>query len=457
MKIIILGAGRVGRTLAEQLLLGHNEVSLVDSSAHQLSFLNEKFDLLTLVGNGASPEVLEKAGARDADMLIAVTGSDEVNMLACEIAALLFKTPRKIARIRNNEYIRYPQLFNAKAISVDILINPEDLVINYVSRLVEYTGALQVLDFAQGKIELVMVRACENAPLIGQPLRNLNVHLPSVEAKIVAITRNNKSIEPDPDTIIAVDDEVFFIADKNNVREVISELRGSFKPSRNIMIAGGGNTGLGLALALENDYQVKIISREKSRCRKLAETLQNTIVFHGNAVDETLLYNENISDVDVFCAVTDDDEINIMSATLAKRLGARKTIALINRQVYIDLIKQSPIDIVISAHLATMNNVLSHLRHGDVVEAHTLNNNAAEALEAIAHGTPENSKIVGRSIDEIALPEGASIGAIVRAGMVVIAQPNTLIMSEDHIILFVPNKRAIPAIERLFQVELSFF
>lgn len=457
MKIIILGAGRVGRTLGEQLLLEHNDVTLVDSSASQLTYLSEKFDLCTVVGNAAFPEVLEKAGAHDADMLIAVTGSDEVNMLACEIAHHLFKTPSKIARIRNSEYIRYPQLFNAKAIAVDILINPEDLVINYVSRLIEYPSALQVLDFAHGKIELVMVKALKDAPLIGQPLSNVLIHLPSVEAKIVAISRQGKTVIPQPDTIIEVDDEVFFIAAKDHVREVISELRGTIKPCRNIMIAGGGNIGLGLAHALENDYHVKIITRDKSRARRLAEKLQKSIVLHGNAVDETLLFDENISNVDVFCAVTDDDEINIMSATLAKRMGVRKVMALINRQAYINLIKNSTIDIVISAHLATMNNVLSHLRRGDVVQAHSLGNGGAEALEAIAHGNPENSKIIGKTIEQIPLPQGALIGAIVRAGTVMAAQAHTMIMPEDHIILFVPDKRDVPEIERLFQVGLTFF
>ncbi|MFA6036544.1 MAG: Trk system potassium transporter TrkA [Legionellales bacterium] len=457
MKIIILGAGRVGRTLAEQLLLEHNDVTLVDSSPHPLTYLSEKFDLCTVVGNAAFPEVLEKAGAHDADMIIAVTASDEVNMLACEIAHHLFKTPSKIARIRNNEYIRYPQLFNAKAIAVDILINPEDLVINYVSRLVEYPNALQVLDFAHGKIELVMVKALKDAPLIGQPLRNVLVHLPSVEAKIVAISRQGKTIIPEPDTIIEVDDDVFFIAGKNNVREVISELRGISKPPRNIMIAGGGNIGLGLARALENDYHVKVITRDKPRARRLAEKLQKAIVLHGNAVDETLLFDENINDVDVFCALTDDDEINIMSATLAKRMGVRKVMALINRQAYITLIQNSTVDIVISSHLATMNNVLSHLRRGDVVQAHSLGSGNAEALEAIAHGNPENSKIIGKTVEQIPLPQGASIAAIVRAGIVMIAQAQTMIMPEDHVILFVPDKRDIPQIERLFQVGLTFF
>jgi trk system potassium uptake protein TrkA len=457
MKIIILGAGRVGRTLAEQLLLEHNDVTLVDSSASQLSYLTEKFDLRTVAGNAAYPDVLERAGAHDADMLIAVTGSDEVNMLACEIAHHLFKTPSKIARVRTIEYIRYPQLFNNKAIAVDILINPEDLVINYVERLVEYSGALQVLDFSHGKIELVMVKAIDGAALVGQPLSKLLVHLPSVDAKIVAISRQGKTIIPQSDTHIEVDDEVFFITAKENVREVISELQGIVSPCRNIMIAGGGNIGMGLAQVLEDRYHVKIISRDKHRCRKLAEKLQKSVVLYGNAVDETLLFDENISDVDVFCAMTDDDEINIMSATLAKRCGVRKVMALINRQAYIDLIKNSPIDIVISSHLATMNNVLSHLRRGDVVQAHSLRSGAAEALEAIAHGTPENSKIVGRTIEQLPLPEGTLVGAIVRAGMVIIAQPQTMVMPEDHVILFVPDKRDIPQIERLFQVGLTFF
>lgn len=457
MKIIILGAGRVGRTLAEQLLQEHNDVTLVDSSSNALGYLSEKFDIATIVGNASYPEILEKAGAKDADMLIAVTGSDEVNMLACEIAHHLFKTPSKIARVRAIEYTRYPQLFSAKAVAVDILINPEDLVINYVMRLVEYPGALQVLDFANGHIELVLVKALKGAALIGQPLNQLQVHLPSVEAKIVAISRQGAAISPQLDTVIEVDDEVFFIAAKDNVREVISELRGIIEPPRNVMIAGGGNIGLGLAQALENHYRVKVITRDKVRARRLAEKLHHSLILHGSVVDENLLFDENISQADVFCAVTDDDEMNIMSATLAKRAGVKKVMALINRQAYIDLIKNSEIDIVISSHLATLNNMLGHLRRGDVVQAHSLRYGTAEAIEAIAHGTPENSKIVGRTIAEIPLPEGALVGAIVRAGMVIIATPQAMIMPDDHVILFVPDKRDIPEVERLFQVGLTFF
>ncbi len=457
MKIIILGAGQVGRTLAEELLLEHNDITLVDINPNALTYLSEKFDLCTLIGNATYPSVLESAGAKDADMLIAATGSDEVNMLVCEIAYQLFKTPSKIARIRTPEYLHYPQLFSSKAIPIDTLINPEVLVIEYISRLVEYPGALQVLDFANGSIELVIVRAQKNAPLIGLPLNQLQAHMPSVEAKIIAISRQGRTMEPSGNTVIEANDEVFFIASKDNVREVISELRGIMPPYRNIMIAGGGNVAVGLAQVLEKKYHVKVISRDKARCKRLSENLQKSIVLHGSAIDENLLFNENIEEVDVFCSVTNDDELNILSATLAKRMGVSKVVTLINRQAYIDLIKNSTIDVVLSPHLATMSNILSHVRRGDVVKAHSLRNGTAEALEAIAHGTPDNSKIVGRLIEEISLPEGALIGALIRNDEVIIAKSDTMIMSEDHVILFVPDKRDILQIERLFQVGLTFF
>jgi len=457
MKIIILGAGQVGRTLAEHLLLEHHDVTLIDIDESKLAHVSEKFDMRTIVGNAAHPEVLHSGGAQDADMLIALTGSDETNMLACQIAYTLFRTPTKIARVRAAEYMHHSELFNNKAIPVDVLISPEQLVTNYVKRLIQYPGALQVLDFAEGHIQLVTVKALADAPLIGQSLSQLHVHLPSVDARVVAIFRHGQAITPDAHTEIAVNDEVFFIAAKENVREVISELRGGDAPYRNIVIAGGGNIGLGLAQSLEKHYHVKIINRGKPRCRILAEKLNNTVVLTGNAVDEDLLFNENIKDTDVFCAVTNDDEVNIMSATLAKRMGARKVMALINRQVYVDLIEGGEIDIVISPQLTTLGNMLSHIRRGDMVQVHSLRRGAAEALEAVAHGSAENSKVVGHSVADIKLPKGALIGAIVRDKKVIMAQHDTKILADDHVILFVSDKKHVAQVERLFQVGLTFF
>ncbi|HLF66932.1 MAG TPA: Trk system potassium transporter TrkA, partial [Gammaproteobacteria bacterium] len=322
MKIIILGAGHVGSTLVEHLLSERNDITLIDIDATRLKQVSERFDLRTIHGNATYPDVLESADAENADMIIAVTTFDEINMLACQIAHYLFKTPMKIARVRAQEYMHYPQLFNTKALAIDVLINPEHLLTHYIQRLIEYPGALQVLDFANGHIELVSIQALKGAPIVGYPLSLMHVHMPSVEAKIVAISRAGLTINPTPDTVIEADDEVFFIAAKNNVREVNSELRGIDKPNRSIMIAGGGNIGLGLAQILESHYQVKVINRGAKRCRIIAEKLHKSIVLQGNAADENLLLNENISEVDVFCALTNDDEANIMSATLAKRMGA---------------------------------------------------------------------------------------------------------------------------------------
>lgn len=457
MKIIILGAGQVGRTLAEHLLTERNDITLVDTNADVLKQMGDKFDLRTIRGSASYPEVLENAGGQDADMLIAVTATDEVNILACQIAHFLFKTPVKIARIRAPEYTHYPQLFNNKAIAIDVLTSPEHLMIRYIMRLIEYPGALQVLDFADSRIELVVVKAQSGAPLVGLPMSQLTVHMPSVEARIVALSRAGKTITPTIDTIIEADDEVSFIAAAENVREVNSELRGIAEPYQHIMIAGGGNIGLSLALALENHYSVKIINRSEERCQVIAEKLNNAIVLQGDAIDENLLRNENIHDVDVFCALTNDDEINILSATLAKRMGARKVMALINRQAYVDLIVSQEIDIIISPQQATISNLLSFVRRGDIVQVHSLRRGTAEALEIVAHGTQENSQVIGRTISELPLPPTTLVGAIVRAGIVKIATPELVIESEDHVILFTTDKKDIYKIERLFQVGLSFF
>jgi len=457
MKIIILGAGQVGRTLAEHLLTERNDITLVDIDEAKLTSASEKLDLRTIEGNAAYPSTLESAGAKDADMLLAVTGSDETNMLACQIAYTLFNTPTKIARVRAREYINYQKLFDNKAIPIDVLISPEELVTNYVTRLIEYPGALQVLDFADGRVQLVTLKALAGAPLVGQTLSQLYVHMPSVEARIVAIFRHGEAITPTAETVIEVNDEVFFIAAKEDVREVISELRGVITPYKNIIIAGGGKIGMSLAKSLENRYNVKIINRTGARCKVLAEKLNKTVVLAGNAVDEDLLFNENVNEADVFCAVTNDDETNIMSATLAKRMGARKVMAIINRQVYVDLIEGGEVDIVISPQLSTISYMLGFIRRGDVVKVHSLRRGAAEALEAVAHGDPKTSKIIGRKVSEIKLPAGVLIATIVRGDKVMMVKGDTKIHADDHVILFTSDKRFIPQIEKLFQVGLTFF
>ena len=456
MKIIILGAGQVGSSVASNLASEANDITVVDTDTELLRELQDRLDLRTVQGHAAHPEVLTRAGAEDADMILAVTNSDETNMVACQVAYSLFRTPTKIARIRSVGFTGYPQLFSPDAVPVDVLISPEQLVTEYIMRLIENPGALQVLDFAGGRVRLVGLRAFYGGPLVGNQLRVLYDHMPNVDARVAAIYRQGRAIQPEGDTVIEADDEVFFIAAKKNIRAVMSELRKLEKPFKRLMFAGGGNIGMRLAGALERDYQVKLIERDRQRAQQIAEDLPRTIVLHGDVSDEDLLLEENIENTDVFCAVTNDDEANILSAMLAKRLGARTVMALINRAAYVDMVQSGPVDIAISPQQATIGSLLTYVRRGDVVMVHALRRGAAEAIEAVAHGDPGSSRVVGRTIDEIDLPKGASIGAIVRGDEVLIAHHDTVIEAEDHVVLFLIDKRRIAEVERLFQVGITF-
>ncbi len=457
MKIIILGAGQVGTSVANNLASEANDITVVDTNEELLQELQDRLDLGTLQGHAAHPEVLRRAGAEDADMIIAVTNSDETNMVACQVAYSVFHTPTKIARVRSQGFLDYPELFTAGAVPIDVLISPEQLVTEYIIRLIENPGALQVLDFAGGRVRLVGVKAYHGGPLVGNQLRALIEHMPEVDARVAAIYRHDRPILPEGDTVIQADDEVFFIAAREHIRAVMGELRRLEKPYRRLIIAGGGNIGKRLARALEHNYRVKIIEKNMRRSRMVAEAMDRCIVLHGDVADENLLQEENIENTDVFCAVTNDDEANILSAMLAKRMGARKVMALINRTAYVDLVQSGPIDIAISPQQATIGTLLTHIRRGDVVQVHSLRKGAAEAIEAIAHGDRNSSKVVGRAVEDIKLPKGASIGAVVRGDEVIIAHHDTVIEAEDHVIMFLLDKRRIGEVEKLFQVGITFF
>ncbi len=457
MKIIILGAGQVGMSLALNLEGEDNDITLIDTDAKRLRDIQDHLDLRTIVGHGAHPNVLYKAGIDDADMLVAVTNSDEVNMMACQIAHTLFQTPKKIARIRSQNYHSFPNLFEDNHIPVDVVISPEQLVTNYVTRLIENPGAFQVLDFAEGALRLVAVRAYYGGPLVGNALSELREHLPNVDTRVAAIFRRGQPIVPTGHTIIEADDEVFFLADKKHIRAVMSELQRLEKDYERVMIAGGGNIGKGLALNLEKDMQVKIIERDGQRVQHLADTLQDSLVLHGDISDQDLLDDENIKDFDLFVAVTNDDEANIMSAMLAKRMGVKKTMVLINRPAYVDLIQGHEIDIAISPQQVTIGSLLKHIRRGLVSNVYSLRRGAAEAIEAVARGNEQSSLVIGRAISEVPLPPGTTIGALVRDGKVLIAHDNVIIREYDHVILFMVDKAYIHDVERLFQVNVTYF
>lgn len=458
MKVIILGAGQVGSSVAENLVRENYDITVVDTNGERLQELQDRLDLRTVTGGAAYPGVLEQAGAEDADMILAVTNSDEVNMVACKVAYALFHTPTKIARIRSGEYLSHPELFSQETVPIDVIISPEQIVTDYILRLIEYPAALQVLDFAGGLVRLAAVRAVAGGPLVGQQLRELRKHLPKIDTRVAAIYRRDRPIIPTGDTVIEVDDEVFFIAAARDIRSVLSELRRGVKPVKRVMIAGGGNIGRRLARALESrGYVPKVIERDPGRARALSEELNQSVVLLGDAADGELLVREGIEDIDTFCALTNDDEANILSALLAKRLGAYRVMSLINRAAYVDLVQGGGnIDIAISPQQATIGSLLAHLRRGDVVAVHSLRRGAAEAIEAVAHGDPSNSRVVGRAIEDIALPHGTTIGAIVRDSEVLMAHHDTVIQANDHVILFIVDKKQLPEVERLFQVAFTF-
>jgi trk system potassium uptake protein TrkA len=457
MQIIILGANQVGSSLAETLANEANDITVVDTDAEKLRELKDHIDIGTITGEASHPDILERAGGEDADMIIAVTESDEINMVACRVAYSLFQTPKKICRIRSSSYLVSDKLFGKNGIAVDVVISPELIVSSYISSLIDLPGSLQVLDFADGKVQLVAVKAYYGGPLVGQEIRLLRQHMPSVETRVAAIFRKDRPITPEGSTVIEADDEVFFVAAKNNIRACMGELRRLDRPYKRIIIAGGGNIGLRLAENIEQRYQVKIIERDLKRCAFLSEYLDKAIVLNGESSHQELLIDENIEDTDVFLALTDDDEANIMSSLLAKRLGAKKVMAIINNPAYVDLVQGGEIDIAISPQQATIGSLLTHVRRGDVVNVHSLRRGAAEAMEAIAHGDKASSKVVGRAIEDIDLPEGTTIGAIVRNGEVLIAHDDTVVESDDHVILFLVDRKRIREVERLFQVGFSFF
>jgi trk system potassium uptake protein TrkA len=457
MKILILGAGQVGSTAAFSLAREEaNEVTIVDKNPDVLRELQDRLDVRTVVGNASHPDVLERAGGRDADIIIALTNSDAINIVACQIAFTLFRTPTRIARIRARELMSREQLFGPDGIPVDVAISPSSLVTNYIEQLIRFPGALQVLDFADGRVRLVATRARGGGALVGHPLRELSEHIPNVESRVVAIFRGGRGIIPDGDTVVEEDDEVFFIAARKDIRTVLREMRKLDDPVRKVVIAGGGNIGLDLARALEATNQVKVIERDWQRARQISEQLSRAVVLHGDSADEELLLEENIDSADVFVAVTNAEEANILSAMLAKRLGARKVMALINKIAYAELVESGTIDVAISPQQITLGTLLAHVRRGDVVKVHSLRRGAAEAIEAVAHGNARESRVVGRRIDEIRLPRGATISAIVRGDEVLMAHHDTQIKADDHVILFIADRRQIDEVERLFEVGASF-
>ncbi|MGV0005516.1 MAG: Trk system potassium transporter TrkA [Candidatus Porifericomitaceae bacterium WSBS_2022_MAG_OTU9] len=456
MKIVIAGAGQLGQSLAANLVREKNDVTVIDTDAVLLQELGHRYDLRTIAGHASYPGILESAGCAGADMIIAVTQNDETNMLACQVAYTLFNVRTKIARLRSPEYINHPDLFAQEALPIDLIISPENLVTDHIRRLIRYPGALQVVDFADNSAQLVAVNCSPVSVIAGRTVRELREQLAGVDYRLVIIYRNGKAIIPNAATTLEANDEVYFVGSLTAIKRLFYTLHEREPPVRRIVIAGGGNIGMRLASKLEYKYQVKVIENNPARAQLLSENLNNVIVLTGSATDQELLLEEHIDNTDVFCSLTNSDEINVLSAMLAKRLGAAKCMALVNQRVLTQIIPHKTIDIMLSPHEATIGTLLTHIRKGDVVRVHSLHSGTAEAIEVIIHGDERSSKVANRKIADIAMPEGTIITAIVRDKEVLIAHHDTVIYSGDHVIMVIVDKKVMPQLEQLFQVAASY-
>ena len=455
MNILILGAGQVGASLAEALVSEANDITLVDLDAAALGQLADRLDVRTVTGNAAFPSVLAEAGVETADLIVAVTQSDQSNLVACKLAHSRFGVPTRIARLRSPDFLD-PVLLSTDNFAVDFALCPEQEISDYIGKLVEYPEALQVVEFAEGRLTMVGLRAYEGGLLVGKPIRAMRGHLPSgVDARIAAIFRDTRAINIDGDTVVQAGDEVFLLAATEHIRTVLKELRRMQKPVRKVMIAGAGNVGARVAGRLEGRCEVKVIESRPARAALVAGWLHRTLVLTGEATDETLLAREDIGSMDMFLALTNDDENNIMAASLAKRLGCRRVLALINREAYADMVQGGPIDIGLSPAQVSIGGLLPHVRQADVARVHSLRRGAAEALELVVRGERGSSRVVGRRIEELPEIHGASIAAVVRGERVIIPHHDTLIEAGDHVVVFCTRKRYIASVEKLFQPAAS--
>ena len=474
MNIVILGAGRVGESVAESLASERNDITVIDTDPQRLRALQDRLDLRGVPGNGIQPSVLEEAGIGDADLFIACAPMDETNLVACKVAHDRFNVPTTIARLRSPEFEDgSPMMDKATGFAVDRVICPEESVTRYIGQLVQHPEALQVLEFAQGLVSLIAVRAVAGGPLVRHSLAEIPALVPGTEMRIVAIYRQDQALtDLDGRTRIEPGDEVFVLAATQHIGPVLGALRERDRPVKRLMIAGGGKVGLRLARQVKDELQVKIIEANRSRCDYLASQLpSDVLVLHGDSTDEELMGEENVQDMDLFVALTSDDEDNILACLMAKKMGARRVLALINRKAYAELVQGTQIDIAISPSQTVIGELLAYVRRGDVEAVHSLRRGAAEALEGIVRGDRKTCRMAGRRVEEIGLPPGAQVGAIVRglhrpdgteAGedaqpQVLMAHHDTVIEPNDHVIVFVPNKRMVRQVEKLFQVSATFF
>jgi len=458
MKVIVCGAGQVGFNIARQLSGEHNDVTVIDQSPKLVKRIHDNLDVHGLVGFASQPDVLEAAGASDADMIIAVTFADEVNMVACQVAHSLFNVPTKIARVRAQSYLRpiWQDLFSRDHMPIDVIISPELEVARSAERRLEVPGAFDMIPFGDDKLRLIGVRLTDECPIVDTPLRQLTELFPDLNIVVVGVDRGGKLLVPTGDDQMFVGDEVFFISDREHVSRALSLFGHEEKEARRIIIVGGGNIGLFLAESMERDHpsvRVKIIELDLVRAEYVAERLERSVVINGDALDSEILVEANAGSTETVIAVADDDEVNILASLLAKRHGCQRAITLINNSGYGPLLASLGIDAVVNPRASTVSTILQHVRRGRIKAVHSLRDGVAEVIEAEAL---QNSPLVGVPLRDVNLPLGMIVGGVLRGDNVIIPRGDTVIQVKDRVIIFALAD-AVKRVEKMFSVRLDFF
>lgn len=458
MKVVICGAGQVGFHIARYLSAENNDVTVVDQSPELIGKINDQLDVQAFVGHGSHPHVLARAGAEDADMLIAVTATDEVNMVACQVAHSLFNVPTKIARIRQQSYMDplWSGLFARDQLPIDVIISPEIEVAKAISRRIRIPGAFDVIPMAQGNVRVVGVRCDKHCPVVHTPLRQLTSLFPDLNITVIGIIREDRFMIPSADDQMVPGDEVYFVADRGHIARAMAVFGHEEAETRRILIVGAGNIGTTLAEEIEEDrdgYRAKIIELSKDQARRAAEKLPTTVVIQGDALDMEILEEAGIRQTEAIVAVTDHDETNILVSLLCKRIGVDRAVTLINNISYSSLITALGVDVVVSPREITASTILQHVRRGRIKAVHSLRDGHAEVIEAEAL---ETSPLVGTALKDARLPNGVIIGAIVRDGETIIPRPTTQVQEKDRVILLAASK-AVPKVEKMFAVRLEYF
>ncbi|NFV79896.1 Trk system potassium transporter TrkA [Magnetospirillum aberrantis] len=458
MKVIVCGAGQVGFNIAHYLASENNDVTVIDQRPELIRKITDTLDVQAVLGHASQPSVLEQAGAGDADMLIAVTHADEVNMVACQVAHSLFDVPTKIARIRSQSYLQpmWATLFSREHMPIDVIISPEIEVARAITRRLQVPGAIDVIPLAGDKVRLIGVRCNPDTPLINTPLRQLTVLFPDLTIVVIGIVRDGKPIVPTAEDQMLEGDEVYFVVDTQHVGRALAAFGREDQEARRIVVFGGGNIGLFLAQQIEAQHPnvaIKIIEINKERAEFVAKTLTRSVVLNGDVLDMEILTEAGVSTAETVVSVTNDDETNILAALLAKRSGARRAMTLINKASYKALVGPLGVDVVINPRAITVSNILQHVRRGRIHAVHSLHEGFGELIEADAL---ETSSLVGKPLRDVKLPVGVLLGAVVRNGTVISPRGNTVVQAGDRVVLFA-TAEAVKKVEKMFSVRLEYF